>query len=161
MISIYSEQITVNPSEIDVLGHVNNQVYLKWMEKVATNHAAANGWTYSRLVEHSYMWVARRHWLEYLKPSFAGEQIVLHTWVQGLRGAGCFRRYAFMRSSEVVFLGATEWAFLDAKRMYPTVVPDEVRNSFEILSPNDPRLEALGVNRRIRFTPSAAFLEQH
>ena len=160
MISIYSERITVSPSEIDVLGHVNNQVYLKWMERVATNHAAANGWPYSRLVEHSYMWVAKRHWLEYIKSAFEGEEITLHTWVQGLRGAGCLRRYAFVRDSEEIFIGATEWAFLDAARMRPMIVPDVVKNSFEIISPDDPRLAELGIGRRIRFAPSAAFMEQ-
>lgn len=37
---MYSETFKVESSDIDVLEHVNNRVYLRWIEEVATNHSA-------------------------------------------------------------------------------------------------------------------------
>ena len=74
---IFSYPIRVADDAIDRLGHVNNCEYLRWMEAAATAHAAQNGWAYADLVGIRRMWVARQHWVEYLKPAFLGEELTM------------------------------------------------------------------------------------
>ena len=70
--------ITVQPSDIDGLGHVNNVVYLRWMQEVAGAHweAAAPAELRSRVV-----WVVVRHEIDYKAPAFVGERLLVRTWV--------------------------------------------------------------------------------
>lgn len=64
---MYSETFKVESSDIDVLEHVNNRVYLRWIEEVATNHSAKKGYDAKRYLEIGCVWVAREHWIEYLR----------------------------------------------------------------------------------------------
>ena len=59
---IYQEVFTVADTSIDVQGHVNNREYLRWMEGVATRHAALLGWDFETLKARNRSWVAREHW---------------------------------------------------------------------------------------------------
>ena len=43
MIEIYQYQFKVGPESIDILKHVNNREYLRWMEKAAMEHATLLG----------------------------------------------------------------------------------------------------------------------
>ena len=47
-IAIYEKKIVVTEASIDILGHVNNREYLRWMEEVAIEHSAALGWPQER-----------------------------------------------------------------------------------------------------------------
>lgn len=151
---IYQYPITVVSDDIDLLGHVNNCEYLRWMERAATAHAAALGWSFDALSGIGRMWVARRHWVEYLKPCFEGQRLTLYTWVQDMRRVTSLRRYALVREGEVVMAGATEWAFVDAARQRPCAVDEVVQASFTLVPPGDPRLQALGLARPMRYLPA-------
>ena len=94
---IYRETFVVGPESIDVLGHVNNCEYLKWMEHAAMHHAASIGWGFAALRSMGRTWVAREHWVEYLRPSFEGERLEMFSWIQGWRAAASLRRYAISR----------------------------------------------------------------
>ena len=45
MPAIYEYRHTVEETEIDAQGRVNNLEYLKWMQTAAIAHSAAQGWT--------------------------------------------------------------------------------------------------------------------
>ena len=72
---IYQEVFTVADASIDVQGHVNNREYLRWMEGVATRHAALLGWDFETLKVRNRSWVAREHWIEYLQRSRHGSRV--------------------------------------------------------------------------------------
>ena len=90
--------------------------YLRWMEGVATRHAALLGWDFETLKVRNRSWVAREHWIEYLQPCFAGDELTITTWVQSLRGPASLRRYVMQREGMPVMAGATEWVFIDLAR---------------------------------------------
>ncbi len=154
--AIYRYDITVGPESIDLLGHVNNREYLRWMEEAATAHAAGLGWSFENLKAICRAWVAREHWIEYLMPAFEGERLELFTWVQNLRGAASLRRYALRRGDDLLMTGATEWVFVDYERRRPVLVTPEMRASFPRVAEDDPRLEALGIARCVRWSPAPA-----
>ena len=81
---VYRHHFTVPESAVDQNGHVNNVVYVQWMQDVAILHYEAAGGTQA-MEEAGATWVARSHHIEYLKPVYAGEDVIALTWVENLR----------------------------------------------------------------------------
>ena len=78
---IFHKSLVVGPESIDALGHVNNREYLRWMEEIAVEHSAAQGWPMERYFVDRTAWVAASHVLEYLRPALVGEALDVYTWI--------------------------------------------------------------------------------
>jgi YbgC/YbaW family acyl-CoA thioester hydrolase len=95
--------------EVDSLGHVNNAAYLNYVEQAAIDHATFLGLDLQRLQRLGGVFVARRHEIEFLKPTFAGDVLRVVTWLDEPRGARVDRRYLVFREPssipEVVVAG--------------------------------------------------------
>jgi len=124
---VYRHQFTVPESAVDQNGHVNNVVYVQWMQDVAVLHFEAAGGN-PAMEAAGATWVARSHHIEYLKPLFAGEVVIALTWVESLRRVRSLRRYQFLRKSDDVLLarGETDWVFVDIDSGRPRTIPDEL-----------------------------------
>ena len=72
--------------EVDALGHVNNAAYLNYLEQAAIDHATFLGLDLQRLQALGGVFVARRHELVFLKPTFAGDLLRVVTWLGEPRG---------------------------------------------------------------------------
>lgn len=155
---IYHESLVVGPESIDIQGHVNNREYLRWMEHAATLHAAEIGWGIEALKAAGRAWVAREHWIEYLRPSFEGEALDVYSWIQSAHGAASLRRYAVKRGETLLAVGATEWVYIDAERGRPVLLPEADLKNVALVRPDDPELAALGIARPIRFSPGPHLL---
>lgn len=153
MAAIFSKEITVGPESIDMLKHVNNREYLRWMEEAAIAHAASLGWTTEEYLKRREVWVVREHWIEYLRPTYLGDKLTMYTWVQNVSGSRSLRRYALVKDNRLVSCGATEWAYIDLLTGSAKPVPQDVAASFVFVDPDDERLQALGIDRPIRFEP--------
>ena len=88
---VYLLHVRVRYHELDPLGHVNNAVYLNWLEQAAIEHAEAAGWGAARLAELGGAFVARRHEVDYLRPAVAGDVLRVATWAESLDGARALR----------------------------------------------------------------------
>jgi len=86
--------------EMDALGHVNNAVYLHYMEQAAIDHSNALGYTTARLRELGGLFIARRHEIEYLRPAVAGDLLQVVTWVAEMTAAQSRREYRIGRLDE-------------------------------------------------------------
>ena len=111
--SVFSMPVVVGESSIDLLGHVNNREYMRWMEAAATAHAASLGWSFDALRSAGRVWVVRQHWIEYLRSARLGDELVVATWVESVRRLSSLRRYAVLRNGELLTVGATEWVLVD------------------------------------------------
>ena len=96
MIRIYRHDIEVPPSAIDENGHVNNVQYVQWMQDAAVQHSNAAGCTQVTLALGA-TWVIRSHQIEYLRPAFQGDHLVVLTWVSNFRKVRSLRKYRFFR----------------------------------------------------------------
>lgn len=106
---------------MDALGHVNNAVYLHYLEQAAIEHSAALGFTIDRLRELGGLFIARRHEIEYLRPATAGDTLQVVTWAAEMKGATAIRDYAIHRYTPPS--GAAEGAGVPADGLLP---PDAV-----------------------------------
>ena len=127
--SYFDLKITVKPEHIDVLGHVNNVVYVAWMQDVATAHIEALGVGLEQYLELKHAMVAVEHHVQYRKAAMLGDDVNLRTWVYDINALYSFRQYAFFRASDksVLFTGNTKWACIEIatgrpKRMSPTFI---------------------------------------
>lgn len=104
--------VSVQPADIDELGHVNNIAYLRWVQDIATAH-----WRSVASPEHvaAHVWVVTRHEIDYLKQTLAGETLRITTWVGTPKGAR-FDRHVEICGPEgdVRARALTTWALLDA-----------------------------------------------
>ena len=127
--SYFDLNITVKPEHIDVLGHVNNVVYVAWMQDVATAHIEALGVGLEQYLELKHAMVAIEHQVQYRKAAMLGDDIILRTWFYDINALYSFRQYAFYRANDksVLFTGNTKWACIEIatgrpKRMSPTFI---------------------------------------
>lgn len=129
--SIYSKAITIPYSAIDENGHVNNVVYVQWMQDIAIEHYASIGGVEAQGPDAT--WVIRKHSIEYFLPAFEGEEIEVRTWVEDLRKVRSLRMYEFVRKSDgkTLVKGESDWVFMDMKTGRPKAIPAEVENIFK------------------------------
>jgi len=135
MPEIYEYRHTVRQDEIDGLGHANNVAYVDWMQSAAVAHSTAHGWSGERYREMGFGWVVRSHRIEYLQPAFAGDLVVVRTWVATLKKATSVRRYRILRETDEAILAVaeTKWAFVNYTTAQPMRIPREVAESFRVI----------------------------
>jgi acyl-CoA thioester hydrolase len=132
---ILIREFVVPADVIDVNGHVNNLAYLGWMQEIAIEHSAAQGWPMERYQACGTGWVVRSHTIEYLAPSFAGDRLTVLTWVTGFVRHASPRRYLFWRARDRQLIARSEtlWVFVNARTGRPERVPSAVADAFEVV----------------------------
>ena len=123
--SIFSYTLTVPQSAIDEYGHVNNVVYLQWMQDAAIRHPQAI--SEYRQPENTG-WFAREHRIEYFFPAHLGDEIEVRTWISEIKRVRALRKYEFVRKADgkVITRGETQWIFVDLSTGRPMTIPAEV-----------------------------------
>lgn len=108
----FTTTITATAADIDELGHVNNAVWVRWIQDLATAH-----WQSVAPREHrdAYVWVVTRHEIDYRGNVAAGETVTGETWVpHPPKGARFDRHVRFVGADGRVKVEAvTTWALLD------------------------------------------------
>ena len=108
----HSLTFTAQPEHIDELGHVNNAVWVDWIQQIATTH-----WAAVASPEHqaTYVWVVTRHEIDYRGNIRQGEQVTAETFIpHGPSGARFDRRVDFSDVDGKVIVSAnTTWALID------------------------------------------------
>jgi len=134
MKQIFCYELTVSNDTIDENGHVNNVEYLRWMLDAAVKHSGILGCT-AAIKEIGATWVVRTHHITYLLPAFAGEKIVVLTWVSNLRRVLSLRKYKVVRMSDKAVLaeGETDWVFVHAETGKLRSIPKKIMALFEVL----------------------------
>lgn len=142
---IHQRRFTITPASIDIHGHVNNLEYLRWMQEIATEHTARQGWSMERYIASGASWVVRSHQIEYLRPVFEGDDLSIITWVDNMESRSSLRQYLFwhVASQKMIARAETLWYFVDIASGRPVAIPDEVRNAFELVPAEDPLIPAL------------------
>lgn len=106
----------VNPQDIDELNHVNNVVYVRWVQEVAQAHWDAVA---SPELKSGNVWMLLRHEIDYKSQSFLGDTITGYTWVGEAKGATFERFVKLTRGSVLLTYSRLVWCMLDAKSLKP------------------------------------------
>jgi acyl-CoA thioester hydrolase len=73
--------LDVQPGDIDVYDHVNNAVYLSWLDKAAWSHSAALGVSPSRCGQLRRGMAAHRIEVDFVRPAVLGDHVLVGTWI--------------------------------------------------------------------------------
>ena len=135
MPKIFRHHFTVPQDAIDGNGHVNNVVYVQWMQDVAILHSNRQGCTYEKYLALGSSWIVRSHHIEYFSPSFVGDDIEALTWISDMRRASSLRKYKFMRAGDQVVLAKAEtrWVYIDIEKGRPVPIHEDIQNAFELV----------------------------
>ena len=124
----FTRTFTATPADIDELGHVNNAVWVRWIQTLATDH-----WQVAATAGHiaAYVWVVIRHEIDYLGNLADGESVTARTWVADAPVGAKFDRYAeFTKDGRAVVRAKTTWAVLDRVSGRLIRVPKDVPGRF-------------------------------
>ncbi|MBD2081178.1 acyl-CoA thioesterase [Leptolyngbya sp. FACHB-17] len=129
---VYSEEREVQSQHCDVQNHLNNVVYVQWIQDIAIAAYRSKGYSRKFDKNNHIIWFVRRHEIDYLSPAFVGDVVRLTTWVEGGTLSTFFRRVEFVRVSDQKALcrSLTEWCYFDAKRNRPAKIPSEIKAVF-------------------------------
>lgn len=123
----YQEQLTVLEEHLDQLDHVNNVVYLQWVQHIAEQH-----WRQMSPdnIQKEFIWVVLSHHIEYKKPAKQGDVLTLDTFVEGFEGVKSIRLVNIYRDKVLLVTARTEWCMLEAATMRPKRVTEEISKPF-------------------------------
>lgn len=127
--------IAVADDDIDVMGHVNNIVYLRWVQEAAVAH-----WTSSATEEEqsAVAWVVVRHEIDYTYSARKGDMVIARTWVGSVVKNYFERHTEILRSSDRKLLARarTLWCPVDRTTLRPMRAGAELVRRFS--QPSDP-----------------------
>ena len=123
-------EVCVQAADIDVLGHVNNAVYVQWIEAVATAHAERIGMGLEALKALDVIPVLREHRIKYLRPALLGEVLEVGTLVTSMQGVRATRHNTIKRGETTLVESETLWAWLHPITGRPRAIPDVVYAAF-------------------------------
>jgi acyl-CoA thioester hydrolase len=124
----FIQNFTAAPTDIDELGHVNNSVWVRWMQEISVAH-----WRAVATAEQdaAYVWVIVRHEIDFSGNIRAGETAEARTWVgEAPKGAKFDRHIEFARDGKVLVRATTTWAILDKATQRLVRVPKDVAARF-------------------------------
>jgi acyl-CoA thioester hydrolase len=130
---LFTRTFSIPGDAIDELGHVSNLKYIAWMQEIAIQHSAAQGWPVERYLQNGAVWVVRSHFITYVRPAFAGETITIQTWVAEIKPRSSLRRYLVSRTNgqSVLVEAETNWVYIDRQSGRPLRIPDDLRAAFD------------------------------
>ncbi|MGK7392759.1 MAG: acyl-CoA thioesterase [Candidatus Cyclobacteriaceae bacterium M2_1C_046] len=125
----FKHNIKVSPDDIDVMGHVNNVVYVQWVQDVAEAHWKTKA---SLQQQEEILWVVLRHEIDYIKPAFQEDTIIGSTWVEPAEGPKTVRHVEFKRKEDNQLLAKsrTTWVAINPTTGKPTRLGEDVMRVF-------------------------------
>ncbi len=124
---MFRHTIEIAPVDIDHMGHVNNSVYLRWVqdavvqywEKLAPAEAVAR-----------HLWVALKHEITYRKPTFLSDDVVAEVAAEQVHGARAFFKTIVTRGEDVLVEVKSCWCCLDAATKRPVRLKRDIVDRF-------------------------------
>jgi len=116
---------TAGPEHIDELGHVNNAVWVQWIQQVAVAHWEAVA---GAAHKDAYYWVVVRHEIDYLRAAHVSDRVTARTWVGDAPKGARFDRFVEFTGADgkICVRAKTDWAIIDKALGRPIRVPPEV-----------------------------------
>ncbi len=125
----FTHRIKVFHEDIDQLGHVNNVVYLRYVQEIAEAHWKSFA---DENLQSAWLWVVLRHEIDYKLPAFKDEVLIGETWVDEPNGVKMPRHVVIKnQNGKVVVRAVTIWCALDATTLKPKRISKELYNQFK------------------------------
>jgi acyl-CoA thioester hydrolase len=129
---MFRHTVAIDPADIDHMGHVNNAAYLKWVQDAVVDYWRSVA-PPEAVAQH--LWVALKHEITYLKPTFLQDTVVAEVIAEKVQGARAMFRTVLKRGEDVLSEIHSSWCCLDAATQRPARLAREVVARFLPSSP--------------------------
>lgn len=119
----HSYSLKVDSHHIDALNHVNNMVYLQWVNDASEKHWAILS---NDEINSKYYWVCLRHEIDYIGQAFLGDEITVQTWVGESLGVKSIRYVNIYKGETLVSKAVSTWCLFDVETNKPTRIRKEI-----------------------------------
>src|SRR6516164_3158982 len=125
----FSMMIRVEEQHLDDLNHVNNVIYVQWMQDIAAQHW--NTYVSERLKEE-VLWMIKRHEIDYYNQAFLHDELRMETWTGDYTNVTWKRHYEITRPSDnkKIIAAASVWIAVDKKTQRVRRIDDELLGTF-------------------------------
>jgi acyl-CoA thioester hydrolase len=119
--------IQITTADIDGMGHVNNSVYLRWVQDAVVGY-----WRTTAPAESvaAHLWVALKHEISYRRPTFLNDVVVADVVAEQVKGARAFFSTIIRRGEDVLAEVKSCWCCLDARTGRPARLAQTVVDRF-------------------------------
>lgn len=123
----YHYPVGIEPDDIDHMGHVNNSVYLKWVQEAVVNfwETVAPPDAVAR-----HLWIALSHEIKYRRPTFLEDNVVADVVAERIAGARAMFTTVIKRGETVLAEVKSTWCCLDAGNGRPARLAKDVARRF-------------------------------
>lgn len=124
----YTEAFKVRYTDCDAYGHLNNAMYLRYIQEAAFNASGSLGLDPAAFEAMERTWFVRSTEIKYLQGIEYGDTVEVTTWLEGVRQATARRRYEIRKqgSEELSTQAYTDWVFMNIVDQNPVRIPDEI-----------------------------------
>ena len=124
---MFRHAVAIQPADIDHMGHVNNSVYLRWVQDAVVDY-----WQSIAPPDAvaSHLWVALKHEITYRRPTFLQDTVVAEVIAERVDGVRAYFRTVVRRGEEVLSEIKSIWCCLDADTQRPARLARDVVNRF-------------------------------
>jgi len=129
---MFTMQRDVEWHDLDTAGHVNNAMYMAYLEEAGVRVAAAFGWPMARIFAAGFGIVARRYRIEYQQPALFGDTLTIDTWISDVRRSSATRHYVIRRASDAALIARANvvWVWIDLHTGQPIRIPAGFMDDF-------------------------------
>lgn len=125
----FQKTILVTKDHIDILNHVNNVIYLKWVQEIAAEHWNVKA---PELLKKKYIWVVSSHFISYKKPCFLNDLLTINTQVLDDAKGALWGRSVWIKRGDVTTTEAeTQWCLIDKNSGKPTRINAAILSVFK------------------------------
>jgi acyl-CoA thioester hydrolase len=116
----------------EVIAHVPNTLYLRWIEDAAVAHSRSLGYDGPYFLDRNACFFVRRHELTYMAEVLAGDRLLLATWVTWFEKSRTERRHLIVRERDdrIVFQATSLWVFVDLATRKPLRIPADIAERY-------------------------------
>ena len=120
---MFRYRVAVEPADIDHMGHVNNSVYLRWVQDAVVDY-----WRSVAPPEAvaKHLWVALKHEITYRRPTFLQDRVVAEVVAEKVDGARAMFTTVIRRGEDILSEIKSSWCCLDAATKRPARLAREV-----------------------------------
>ena len=126
---VLEKKILVSKNDLDDLNHVNNVVYIQWIQKIAKEHWKKLA---SNEILDNYYWVLLEHQIKYLYPALLDDKIRIKTYIDSTEEIKSSRIVEIYNNdtNRLLVNSRTIWCLINSKTNKPVRIPDEIRQVF-------------------------------
>ncbi|WP_290701264.1 thioesterase family protein [Lacinutrix sp.] len=125
----FTKTVTVSKEDLDDLNHVNNVRYIEWVNSIAKAHWIENA---SEKILDNHFWILLSHTIDYKKPAFLKDELLLKTYVLNAEGVTSTRIVEIYNNKTQVLLAKsqTKWCFISSQTKKPSRITEDILKLF-------------------------------